>query len=356
MKKVILFLLMIIFIFGLSFWFIGGKKIISSFDDNKTYEFIGQKTNDINMLDVCKLFSNGILTYNNQKITYIDYDNNVVWTNENRVFTDNLFISESHIYKCLESSIEILDSNNETYVVPAIEGKVLNVSRENNKTFIITKQNNGRNSLYILNENNEVILENKQYNDSITGVSIGGKSESYCLSTIKYANGKISNTISYNLIDNMELWNKTIDDEVIINIKIVNNDVLLLGTENIYCYNSDGSLMWKNSNYNKIKDFQFNDSEERIYILYEQDEKAELLGYNFEGKVKEIYKLPKSIDKFKLLDNKIYIYNENSISLLHDNLVDKLFEKLNSQIIDFNVVNNNLYILLKDKLVFGQIK
>jgi hypothetical protein len=347
---------MILIIFGLSFWFVGGKRIISSFDDNKTYEFIGQKTNDISTLDVCKLFSDGILTYNNQKIMFMDYNSNVLWENENRVFIENVFISENNIYKCLEDSIEVLDKNNITYVVTEIEGKILNVSREKNKTYIVTKLNNDKNSLYILNENNEVILENKQYDDCITGVTLGEKSESYCLSTIKYADGKISNNISYNLIDSLEMWNKTIDDEVIINIKIVNTNVLLIGTENIYCFSSSGSLMWKNSNYNKIKDFQINDQEDRIYILYEQDEKIELFGYNFEGKVKEIYKLPKSIEKFKIYDDKIYVYNNNSVSLLHDNIVDKLYETLNSELLDFKVVNTNLYVMLKNKLVFGKVK
>nr|WP_312576681.1 DUF5711 family protein [Sedimentibacter sp.] len=356
MKKFLLFLFIMVIIFGLSFWFAGGKKIISSFDNNKTYKFTEQKINDINTLDDCRLFSNGILTYNNKKITYMDYENNPIWMNENRVFMENVFVSGDYIYKCLENGIEILDKDNHNYVIAEIQGEVLNVSRENNSAFIITKQNSGKNSLYILNENNEVVLENKQYNDSITGVALNDKSDSYCISTIKYIDGEIKNTLSYNLIDDMELWNKTIDGEVIIKIKIVDNSILVLGTGNIYCFNLNGSLMWKNSNYNRIKDFQISNKGKKIYILYEQDEKIELLGYNFEGKVKEIYKLPKNIEKFKIFDDKIYVYDEHSVNLLHDNIVDKLFEKLDSQIIDFDVINNNLHILLKDELVSGKIK
>jgi len=356
MKKVILFLISILIFFGFVFYFTKGKDFISSFDDNKTYVISNKESLDIKTLDVCKFFSKGIITYNNQKITFMDYDNKVIWENENRLFTDNIYIGEEYIYKCLENSIEIIDKNNQSFIVTEIQGEIINVSRENNKTFIITKQNSGQNSLYMLNEHNEVIIENKQYNDLITGVSISDKSEGYCINTFKYASGKISNTISYNLIDDMELWSKTIENEIIMKIKMINNNVLVIGTENIYFFNKDGSLMWKNSNYNKIKDLEINEKEERIYILYDQDEKLELFGYNFEGKVKEIYKLPESTKKFDILDNKVFIYNDNSISLLHDNNADKLIEESNSQIIDYSVENNDIYILLKDKLIYGQIK
>lgn len=355
MKKFIIILIMILVIFGITVYFTNGKELISSLDDNKTYEINNQEVLAFKTLDICKFFSKGIITYNNQKITYMDYKNNVIWENENRVFTDNIYIGEGYIYKCLENSIEIIDKNNQSFVVTEIQGKIINVSRENNKTYIITKQNNGRNSLYMLNENNEVVIENKNYDDMITGVSISDKSEGYCLNTLKYENGKISNTVSYNLID-MELWNKTIENEIIMKIKMINNNILILGTENIYSFNLNGSLMWKNSNYNKIKDFKINEKNEKIYILYDQGDKLELLVYNFEGKVKEIYKLPESAEKFAILDNKIYVYNSNSISLLHDNNVDKLIEESNSQIIDFNVENNKIYILFKDKLIQGQIK
>lgn len=356
MKKVILFLIMILIVFGLIFYFTKGKEFISSLDDNKTYEISNQESVDIKTLDVCKFFSKGIITYNNQKITFIDYNNKIIWENENRVFTDNIYIDEDYIYKCLENSIEIIDKNNQSFIVTEIQGEIINVSRENNKIYIITKQNNGQNSLYMLNEHNEVIIENKQYNDLITGVSISDKSEGYCINTLKYVSGKISNTISYNLIDDMELWSKTIENEIIMKIKMINNNVLVIGTENIYFFNLNGSLMWKNSNYNKIKDLEINEKDERIHILYNQDEKLELLGYNFEGKVKEIHKLPENTEKFDILNNKIFIYNENSISLMHDNNADKLIEENNSQIIDFSVENNNIYILLKDKLIHGQIK
>ncbi len=356
MKKFILFLVTMLLIFIIAFWFTGGYKIIATFDDNKTYEFISEEITNYNSLDGCKFFCDGILTFNNQKIIYLDYDNSIIWENQNRVFIDSVYVDEKNIYKCFENSIEIIDRNNKSYVVPEIQGKILNVSREKNKTYIIVKQNNDKNSLYILNDNNEIVVENMQKDESITGVSINGKSEAYCISTIKYTSGIIKNTISYNLIENVELWNETIENEVVIKIEIVNNNILVLGTENIYCFDINGSLMWKNSNYNKIKSFYIDDNKDRIYILYEGDEKTELLAYNFEGKVKEIYKLPKDTNKFRVSNNKIIIYNDNSISISHDGIVNKIFVEDNSKIIDLNVKNNEIYILQQDKLIKGKIK
>lgn len=357
MKKFILFLIIILIVIMTTVYFTNGKELISSLDDNRTYKINDQEILEIKTLDICKIFNKGIITYNNQKITFMDYNNNVVWENENRVFTDNIYVEEDYIYKCLENSVEIIDKNNQSYVVTEIQGEIINVSRENNKTYIITKQSNGQNSLYIMNENNEVLIDNKQFNELITGVSINDKSEGYCLNSLKYANGMLINTLSYNLIDDMELWSKTIEDEIIIKIKVINNNLLVIGTENIYFYNSNGSLLWKNSNYNKIRDYEINEKTQRIYVLYEQDFKLELLGYNFEGKVKEIYKLPESTKRFNVISNKIFIYNDDSISLLHDNKIDKLIEDNNLQIIDFHVENNNkIYILTKDKLIQGQIK
>ena len=357
MKKFIIFLLVILLIIGITVYFTNGKKLISGLDDNIIYKINNQEVTEIKTLDVSEFFSKGIITYNNQKIVFIDYNNNLIWENNNRVFTDNIYIGENYIYKCLENSIEIIDKNNQSYVVTEIQGEIINVSRENNKTYIITKQNNGKNSLYVLDEHNEVKVENKQFDEIITGVSINDKSEGYGLNTLKYSNGKLINTLSYNLIDDMELWSKTIEDEIIIKIKVLNNNVLVIGTENIYFYNSNGSLMWKNSNYNKIKDYEINEENQRIYVLYKQDEKSELLGYNFEGKVKEIYKLPESTNKFDFLNNKMFICNENSISLLHDNKIDTLIEDNNFKITDFYVDNNNkIYLLSKDKLIKGQIK
>ncbi|MBP1926281.1 hypothetical protein J2Z76_002146 [Sedimentibacter acidaminivorans] len=356
MKKFILFLVTMLFVFIVTFWFTGGKKIIATFDDNKTYEFVSERMISYKSLDSSKLFCNGILTYNNQKITYLDYNNNIMWENRNRVFIDSVFIDENYIYKCFENSMEIINKNNQNYVVAEIQGKIINVSRENNKIFIISKQNSGKNLLYILNDNNEVIVENKQYDESITGVTINGKAESYCVSTIKYTGGIIKNTISYNLIEDVELWNETIEDEIVIKVEISNNNIIVLGTENIYCFNINGSLMWKNSNYNKVNDYEINEKQERIYILYDEDEKTEILAYNFKGKVKEIYKLPKNTKKIKIINNKLFIYNNNSISIAHDGIVNKLFDEGNSQIIDFNVKNNEMYILLEDNLIIGKLK
>ena len=149
------------------------------------------------------------------------------------------------------------------FIIAEIEGNIINVSRENGKTAIIVK-GNGQ-SLYILNENNEVLVDNKEFQDIITGISISDKSEAYSLITLTFDNGYPVNTLYYNLIDDVELWNSSISNEILLKIKVVNNNVIAIGTENIYFYNNNGKLMWKNSIYNKVLDYEI--LQDRINIL-----------------------------------------------------------------------------------------
>jgi hypothetical protein len=57
----------------------------------------------------------------------------------------------------------------------------------------------------------------------------------------------------------------------------------------------------------------------------------------------------------KKADNKVFVYNNNSIYLLHNNKSDKIFEETD-RFEDIRVDGNNIYILFKNKLIKGQIK
>ncbi|MDD4439206.1 MAG: DUF5711 family protein, partial [Tissierellia bacterium] len=135
--------------------------------------------------------------------------------------------------------------------------------------------------------------------------------------------------------------------------KVVNNNVIVVGTENIYFYNNNGKLMWKNSIYNKILDYEI--QQDKINILFEKDDSAELLSYNFEGKVMEIQAVPYEAHRLKIVHNKTFVYNNNTIYLLHSNKIDKIFEDSES-FEDFLIEGNNIYILFKNKIISGQIK
>lgn len=354
MRKTIYFFIFNFVIVSIAAYFLFSKEIISIIDDNKTYEVKKPNIVDIDTLDTVAMYKRGILSYNNQKFIYLDYENNIIWKNENTIFADKVYISEDNIYKCSENKVEIVQ-NHQDYVIAEISEQIINVSREKNKTCIITSQVNNNNSLYILNDKNEMIVENKQFSDLITGVSISDKSEGYCVNTINYKSGKINSKLTYNLIDDLELWSQNFENELIIGTEILNNNVIVIGTENVYYFNSNGKLLWKNKNYSRIKYFEFDDMNERLYILFDNNHRTELLSYSFEGKVKELYKVPNNTKKIKVCDNKVFVYNDNSILMLHDSRYDILYELNEGEIIDFNIESNNIYILLKDKLIKGQI-
>jgi hypothetical protein len=351
MKKLIL-LIAIILIFVVAFLYSPYlKNILEALDENKVYKIENIKTTEINTLEEFKFFGRGIVSYNNQKILYTDFNNKILWENQNKEFTNKVFVTDKYILRQSNNNIMVLDNNNEEFIIAEIEGNIINVSRENGKTAIIVK-GNGQ-SLYILNENNEVLVDNKEFQDIITGISISDKSEAYSLITLTFDNGYPVNTLYYNLIDDVELWNSSISNEILLKIKVVNNNVIAIGTENIYFYNNNGKLMWKNSIYNKVLDYEI--LQDRINILFEKGESTELISYNFEGKVTEIQAAPFGIHKLKIVDNKTLVYNNNTIYLLHSNKIDKIFEE--SEIFeDFLIEGYTIYILFKNKLMSGQIK
>ncbi|MGB4439639.1 MAG: DUF5711 family protein [Sedimentibacter sp.] len=356
MRKTIIFILIILLIVTGILYLTYGKEFLSIMDEKKVYTIENSETTKIDTLEGFQFYNGGIITYNNQKIVFLDYNNNKIWKNENTVFSKQIFITDNYIFRRMESSIEVLDKNNQRFVVSEISGDIVNVSRENGETYMIIKSSMGQNSLYVMNDNNEIVVDNKIFEDIITGVSISDKSEGYSIITLNFENGIPKNTLYFNLLDDVELWSTAIESEILIKTQIINNNVIAIGAENIYYFNTNGKLMWKNSIYNKILDYEINKDNQRIYMLYEQDNNTELISYNFEGKVIEIQNSPADVKSLKIYDDKAFVYNDNIIYLLHGSKTDKIYEDTESTISDFTVENNYIRILSKDRLVKGQIK
>jgi hypothetical protein len=353
MKKIILFIVIILVFIIAILYSTYGKEFLSILDEKKIYKVENIKTTNINTLNEFKFFDRGIISYNNQKIVYMDFDNKILWENETNEFSNKIFVAENYIFRQADHSITVLDKNNQQFVIAEIDGNIINVSRENGKTGIVVKDNGQ--TLFILNGNNEVVVDNKEFKDIITGLSISDKSEAYSLITLTFENGNPINTLYFNLIEDVELWSALIENEILIKTKVINNNVIAIGTGNIYFYNNNGKLMWKNSIYNKILDYEISVENQRINLLFEKDSSVELISYNFEGKVIEIQEVPSAITKLKIFDNKMLVYNNNTIYLLHSNKADKIFED-SENIYDISMEGSNIYILFKNKIIKGQIK
>lgn len=69
----------------------------------------------------------------------------------------------------------------------------------------------------------------------------------------------------------------------------------------------------------------------------------------------EIQTSPFGAQSLKIVDNKTFVYNDNTIYLLHGNKIDKIFEET-EWFEDFLIEGNNIYILFKNKIMTGQIK
>lgn len=354
MKKLIIFIMIVLILLVAVLYITYGENFLSILDEKKVYRIDNIVTTEIDTLDGFNFFNKGILSYNNQKIVYTDYNNNILWENASTEFLNRIFTTDDYIYIQLSNNtIAVLDKNNQEFLIAEINGNLANVSRENGKTVFILI-GNGQ-TLSIINENNEIVLDSKEFKDSITGVSISDKSESFSLITLTFENDTPINTLYFNLIDNIEVWSAVIENEYLIKTQVVNNQVIAIGTENIYYYNNNGKLMWKNSIYNKILDYEISKENQKITILFQKEKGTELISYNFKGKLVEIQSIDSDVTDLKIVNNRTFVYNQNTIYLLHNNKVDKIFED-SSSFKDFILEGSNIYILFKDKLVKGQIK
>lgn len=356
MKKILYFLTAIISI-ALLFYFTAYKYYMLDKNENKVYEIINQETIELDSLSYTNFFNHYIITNNEKKILFINFNGKIIYERNNSVFSDKLYLTDKYLFRSLKDSLEIIDLNNKSFILTEITGDILNVSRENNKTYIITKQKSGQNildALYILDENMELVVNNKHFNNKITSVAMSDKSEAYCLSTLNAGDGNINNTIYFNLLDDIELWNVVIENEVIVGTEIINNNILAIGTGNIYYYNLNGKLVWKIKNYNKINDYKVNKELKKIYIL--QNDGTELISYDLDGKVNEIYKTSVNLKNLKILDKNIFLYDDNSIYMLKENSIHELFDNDSLKIEDFYVENQNIYIVSNNKFIKGKIK
>lgn len=356
MKKFITFFIIFLIIVGGIVFFTYGKEFLTLLDEKKVYNVEDIQSTKIDTLEEYRFFNRGLITYNNQKIIFLDYMNKILWQNEDGSFSKKVFVTDNNVFRKMEDTIQVLDQSNQKFVISEIQGDLVDVSRENDKVYMIVKNNTGKNALYVLNSNNEVIVDNKIFEDNITGVSISDRSEGYALITMNFDSDSIINTIYFNLLDDVELWNYEIKDEILIKVQVISNNVVVIGTNNVYYFNTNGKLMWKNGIYNKIMDYNISKENQEIYILYEIDSSLELISYNFEGKVTGVYKVPAGINKLKIYEDRVFVYNENSIYLVHGLKTDKIYEDTEGNISDFIVEGNDIHILSKDKLVKGQIK
>lgn len=356
MKKTIIFIAVILIIVVGVLYSTYGEEFFSALDEKKVYSMVNIISTHLDTLDEYKFFNGGIITYNNQKIKYIDYDNSIKWESENEVFSKKVFVTDNYIFRQMENSTQVIDKSNQKYVIAEIAGDILNVSRENEETYMIVRTETGQNSLYIMNDDNEFVVDNKEFNDIITGVAIGDKSEGYSLITLNFEKGIPGNTLYFNLLDDVELWSTIIENELLVKTQIINNNVIAIGDKNIYYYNTNGKLMWKNSIYSKISDIEIDKDNQRIYMLYEHDDNTELIAYNFEGKVMEVKNAPVGMKNLKVIDNKTLVSNDNAIFVIHGSKSDKIFEDTQESIEDYVMEGNTIRILFKDKLVSGLIK
>lgn len=348
-KKFIYMLIIFIIALILLFSFYKYKGSTSLFSKN-LYTFIQKDNININTLKNSIFFKDNILSYNNQKLIYYNLNGEILWENEKNEFSESVYIS-NNVYRVSGNNVEMYDYEGNKQDIIKIDEKVISIQSQNSKTIIIT-ESNSKNSLYILEYPNELVLHKKDLENKILSVSINNKSESFTLSTFYIENGLLTSKLEFYLINGTAIWEMNLKNEIIIETYFCNNNIFAITDKNIYLINAEGKLMWKNS-LNKLLDYKIDIKNENIYLLVQNDKHTELIQV-YDGKINKRIKIPNELDTFKLVEDKIYVFNNKTITIINNGKVDLLWNS-KEEIKDFNIINHNMYILFSNKLTNGEI-
>ncbi len=155
----------------------------------------------------------------------------------------------------------------------------------------------------------------------------------------------ISNLTKYSK-DGELLWVETFEDEIIQEVKYLQDRSCILVTDKkIYHLSKQKELLWSRKNNEDIWDIKINDDDHIIAVLF----KSYLEIIDFSGRTKNKIALNEEFDKIKYDKNIIYLHNNKSIL----GIMEKskfLKYKDNDEIKSIDVTTENIIIKLNNKI------
>lgn len=348
-KKFIYMLIMFIIALILLFVLYKYQGSTSLFSKN-IYTYVQKSNIDINTLKNSIFYENNIISYNDQKLICYDVAGQILWENEKNEFSDSIYIS-NNIYRVYGNNVEMYDYEGNKQDIIKIDEQIISIQSQKDKTIIITETNN-KNSLYILEYPNELVLNKKDLENRILSVSVSDKSESFILSSFYVDNGLLISELEFNLINGTSFWKMDLKDEIVIETYYYNNNIFAITDKNIYLINAEGKLLRKDS-ISKLLDYDIDHNKENIYLLVENEANNELIEV-IEGKIKKRIMIPSEFNKLKLIEDKIYVFNNKTVTIVNNGKVNLLWNS-KEDILDFYVLNHNMYMLFTNKLICGEI-
>lgn len=353
MKKIFaimltIFLVALIIVYGL-FVLKDGTSLFS----NRTYKLSKIKEININSLSESNFFNGGILTYNKDNTIFYNLNGEKIWDKSNNEFPKLLYVNK-FIYKILNNKISIMDYKGAEKIITIIDEDVLNITDENNYFSMITRDKNNNNICYIYGKSLELLSQIKKLQYNIINVNFDDTTKKILITSFYMKNNSIISNLEFCSVNGDKLWSKEIINEVVINTYFNKNDIIIITDKSICLFNKNGKLLWQSNCFNKLIDFKFDETNKYIYILAKNDKNRELLKITIEGKISDKITLTEKFDKLKIIENDIYLSDNNNVAVINKMKQNTLFNT-KEEIKDYNVINNKIYILFNNKFVEGDI-
>lgn len=316
---------------------------VKLFKRNKDFNEINSfKINTESKIDV-EVNEDVILICHNSGIYCIDNDGNEKWSKHVEDTKYNLAMNNDVFY--------MTDENKESITAYNIDGDKIwnyeldriinNIFMENNYLEVVSHDKENNEYIDIFNKNGTLFFSNSIRDGKFIKAYVNDKLEEIILNTLHFSPNGIMSIMSIYNIGNELITQKKFENEIIYAIDYINENELLVVTDNNIFIIKDDKILWSEV-VKDIKDFTI-DNERNIFILENK------LVRCFSNSGDEIFKKKVSKDmKILGVNNDILIVCGDKNFTIYDKSGKSLTEYINSDVIHDIILKDNKIIVITD--------
>lgn len=355
MKNKVIIMMLLLAVSLTTIYFINYKENTTEIVQEKTYTLVDEHNTKNKKLEDYAFYNQGVVTFSKTKLINEKLTGETVWEKDSKRFYDNVYVFDDYIYRTTDNILEVTNAEGENYILSGITGKIINVSRENNKVSIITQTNDGTNLLYILGENHEMFVEAKEYRDKLVSVNTNPKADNYVTAGFKISGKNIVSIITYSLYDGLDLCNFEIEGELVLDTYIIANNILVVTDSGVHFYDSQGNIIWNFSSFDRLYKSNLDEVNHTIDILVDKNNQRSYIELTYDGVIKFEANFKEKVENIKKLDIYTFIYDNNNVYILNGQKLDKVWTST-EKIKDVTLIDKYIYIMQNDGIIRGKIK
>lgn len=344
--------LFIIIVLAIGVFFIkedNRNKVIGFFDSviNRKKDLVLTKTIDIDSeIEKIEGYDNNIVLWKNNKLVFMKLDGTIELEKEFNFEDGEVFFQEENIYVAdkISGDIYLFDSKGNTIDRFKTEENLFSLKGFDDKVAYHRQSPDG-DKLVILDSNRVNEYEIVYSDKNILTYSMYLNQTDYAVSLLNLNNTSISSDIEiYKAGEKSAEIN--IENEIIIKMNVLDDDSIVALTDSSIYFIKNEKILW-NKELGKTKDIRVKDRE--IYILY--DNSMEIIA--LDGTIVNKMNLSDDYKKIDFMGDSILLHGSQSLSIINDGAVSF---KANESIKDVLVLDNRIFIWNENKLNIYEIK